>query len=241
MLYNRLNFRDLNKPKNMPRALFLAQQPELAEHISYNVEKAKRQVKLYQGSKSEVHPNLYGEANHAHHIFPQSNYLELSDTLENLIVLTAEEHYEFAHSNSSTSVVSPSYQMVCLLSKVESIKKSIFERSDGFYALDSFSYVIESGLNTRLFNYIPNDVEQSFKHLSYDIIKCYFENISNNPYNIKYDELQCILHKLMISDSLSLSEKTVYEINNVFGTNIIQNKVLSVKHALNLVAEYALG
>ena len=149
MLYNRPNFRDISKPKDQPRKLFLESlDPENAS-LSYQVEKAKRQIKKYHEEKSEVHRFQHEVASHVHHIFMKCEYPELSDTFENLILLTPTQHLNFAHKNSNTQNISTPYQLVCLLSKLDSIEESIFW-ADEFYDLNKFKQVINIGLEKEL-------------------------------------------------------------------------------------------
>lgn len=238
LLYNRLNFRDLNKPKDMPRNLFLEQQPAIIDQEIYRIDKAKRQVKRYQGTASEVHPNLVGEANHAHHIFPQSHYIELSDTLENLIVLTAEEHFEFAHRKSSTSIISPGYQMICLLSKIGTIKKSL-RKNDNFYSLLTYSNMLKVGLDTTELPKLKSISDQAANDFILFIADYYLNAIGSNPYKIDYSDFITISDRLYQTNSLIIPEAFRAEINNLFGEEVIKDVHLGTRHTLNIIAELA--
>ena len=149
LFYNRVNFRDIKKPKDKPRKLFLESLGEDSSSESYQVEKAKRQIKKYHKQKSETHRFQYESANHAHHIFMKNEFPELSDTFENLILLTPTQHLNFAHPDGNTQKISMSYQLVCLLSKLDSIEKSEF-RADDFYDLNKFKQVVNIGLDKEL-------------------------------------------------------------------------------------------
>ncbi|HHG3487643.1 TPA: hypothetical protein ACPVZC_003803 [Vibrio parahaemolyticus] len=150
LFYNRPNFRDLNKPKGMPRKTFLAQIPEETTTEVYHVNKAKKSVRRYHEGKSEVNRFKELEASHVHHIFPQSDFPELSDTFENLILLTPGQHLAYAHPNGNTQVVSKSYQLVALLSKLDSIERSVFSQLDDFYSLNEFINMVNTGLDSDL-------------------------------------------------------------------------------------------
>ena len=238
LLYNRPNFRDLNKPKDTSRLEWAQQQPPLEEQEIFRVEKAKRQVKLYQGASSEVHPYLFGEANHAHHIFPQSQYIELSDTLENLIVLTAEEHFEFAHRKSSTSIISPGYQMICLLTKIGSIRKSR-KKNDNFYSLLTYFNMLKVGLNTTELPKLKGTPDQITDNLILFIADYYINAIGSNPYNINYYNFVNMSDKLYQSNSLIITEIFRQEVNDLFGDEVIPNVHLGTRHTLNIIAELA--
>lgn len=239
LLYNRLNFRDLNKPKDMSRNSFLIQQPPIIEAEIYRTDKAKRQVKRYQGTISEIHPNLIGEANHAHHIFPQSQYIELSDTLENLIVLTAEEHFEFAHSRSSTANVSLGYQMICLLSKLGTIKESLRKKED-FYSPKTYYNMLKIGLDTIDLPKFEGDPDRILNNLIYFIADYYINEIGSNHYNINYSRFINISDQLYRSYSLTISETLRHEINSLFGSEIVPDRYFSTRHTLNRIAELAI-
>lgn len=240
LLYNRINFRDLNKPKDVSRYEWAQQQPPLEEQEIFRVEKAKRQVKRYQGTNSEVHPYLSGIANHAHHIFPQSQFIELSDTFENLIVLTAEEHFEFAHRNSSTSTVSLGYQMICLLSKAGSIRAALRKR-DNFYSSLTYFKMLENGLNTTELPKIKDNSDKLLKNLIYFITDYYLNEVGSNPYRICYDDFLSISDKLYRSNSIAISEEIRQDINNLFGSEVILYRDFGTKQTLNLIAELAVN
>nr|PME70258.1 hypothetical protein BCV31_20335 [Vibrio cyclitrophicus] len=150
LFYNRPNFRDLNKPKGMPRTTFLAQVPEETTTEIYHVNKAKKSVRRYHQRISEVNRFRELEASHVHHIFPQSDFPELSDTFENLILLTPGQHLTYAHPNGNTQTVSKSYQLVALLAKLDSIERSVFSQFDEFYSLSEFIKVVNIGLDSEL-------------------------------------------------------------------------------------------
>jgi hypothetical protein len=150
LFYNRPNFRDLNKPKDMPRSTFLDQFPEETTTEIYHVNKAKKSVRRYHKGKSEVNRFKELEASHVHHIFPQSDFPELSDTFENLILLTPGQHLAYAHPNGNTQTVSKSYQLVGLLAKLDSIEHSVFSQLDEFYSLSEFINVVNTGLDSVL-------------------------------------------------------------------------------------------
>ena len=137
LFYNRVNFRDITKPKGEPRKLFLENLGEGGSAEFYQIEKTKRQIKKYHEQKSEVHRFQHENANHVHHIFMKSEFPELSDTFENLILLTPSQHLNFAHANGNTQKTSIPYQLVCLLSKLDSIEESEFW-ADDFYDLNKF-------------------------------------------------------------------------------------------------------
>jgi hypothetical protein len=149
LFYNRVNFRDITKPKGEPRKLFLESLGDDSSSESYQIEKAKRQIKKYHEQKSETHRFQHESANHVHHIFMKSEFPELSDTFENLILLTPTQHLNFAHPDGNTQRISIPYQLVCLLAKLDSIEESEFW-ADDFYDLSKFKQVINIGFDKEL-------------------------------------------------------------------------------------------
>ncbi|WP_322803676.1 hypothetical protein SO574_02890 [Vibrio alfacsensis] len=150
LFYNRVNFRDHDKPKGTPRSTFLANFPEDTATEIYQVERAKKHIKRYHDGKSEINRYRELEANNVHHIFPKHQFPELSDTFENLILITSGQHLDFAHPNANTQQISKSYQLVALLAKLDSIEKSVYREKDEFYNLAEFMRVVNIGLDKEL-------------------------------------------------------------------------------------------
>lgn len=152
--YNRVNWRDVDKSKGMSRQEF-AQQSSIS--ISNNkgyyeraVTKAKEFVHSIE-KYSEVHPYPAYIATEAHHIFMKSEFPSIADCAENIIALTGTEHYSYAHPNRNTQRTDPNYQMVCLLSKLDSIERN-FQNGGNDYSLADFVMVLNIGLKTEQFN-----------------------------------------------------------------------------------------
>ncbi len=156
LMYNRKNWRDLNKSKNETRKEYLEKLYKEIDKsqnafIKFSVEKAKRLIKKRHNEVSEVNDEVSnGSATQVHHIFPVYEFPEIQNYLENLILLTATQHYTKAHPNNNTKAIDKDYQLLCLLSKSESIKISV-KNNDGFYTIENFIYVVNTGLDT----YIP--------------------------------------------------------------------------------------
>lgn len=152
--YNRLNWRDIAKPKEMSRQEYAQAIGEQVGNSQgyYNraVEQAKRFVRSLE-EFSEVHRYPAYAATDAHHIFMKSEYPELADMPENIIALTGTEHYSYAHPNRNTQRIDPNYQMICLISKLDSIERNFQEGRDD-YSLADFSKILNEGLGTDKFN-----------------------------------------------------------------------------------------
>ena len=91
-----------------------------------------------------------GEATQVHHIFPKSEFPQIAHYLENLIKLTATQHYTKAHPSNKTQIVNRDYQLICLIYKSNTIEKSLNQVGEKYYRKESFIVVINTGLNTDL-------------------------------------------------------------------------------------------
>lgn len=150
LMYNRKNWRDLNKDKSTTRQEALQQQ-DIEQQEAYNlyyVQKAMNLLRKIQ-ENSEIHDQWgNGEATQVHHIFPKSQYPQIAHYIENLIKLTATQHFTKAHPNNRTQVIDRDYQLTCLLAKADTIDKSLQKFGEKYYRKESFVYVINSGLLT---------------------------------------------------------------------------------------------
>ena len=153
LMYNKKNWRDLNKGKNISRQENAVLNSETDNNDSaydnYLVQKAIRTIKnLYL--ESEVNDQwANGEATQVHHIFPKSKFPQLSAYLENLIKLTPTQHYTKAHPSNRTDDINTDYQLTCLLAKCDSIEKSL-KMGQYYYRKESFIHVINIGLNQQI-------------------------------------------------------------------------------------------
>ena len=169
LMYNRKNWRDLNKDKSVTRQE-VAQGQNSEQQEAYNdyyVQKATTLLKKIQ-KESEVHDSLSnGPATHAHHIFPKSQFPQIAHYIENLIMLTATQHNTKAHPNNNTQIIDRDYQLVCLLAKADTIEKSLRNDGEKYYRKESFVYVINTGLNSKISTFL------SFADIKNILIKIY--------------------------------------------------------------------
>lgn len=153
LMYNRKNWRDLNKDKAITRQEAQELQKNTEQQEAYNayyVQKAVNLLKKIQ-KDSEVHDQYQiGEATHAHHIFPKSQFPGLAHYLENLIILTATQHDTLAHPRNKTDQINRDYQLTCLLAKADTIERSLKDFGDKYYRKESFIFVINTGLTAEL-------------------------------------------------------------------------------------------
>lgn len=157
LMYNRDNFRDilLDKPKGLTRKQF-AELKGISLNSDYYIylsQKAKKYLRtfndIYRESRSEVldihHQDDF--ASHIHHIFPESEFPEISSYIENLIALTPTQHLNYAHPNGRTSEIDKSYQYFLLISKLGSISENIKFCEEKIYDFKKFLYVLSIGLD----------------------------------------------------------------------------------------------
>jgi hypothetical protein len=153
LMYNRKNWRDLSKDKTISRQESITESEQnIVEGTAFNaylVQKAISQIKKMY-TESEIKDQWSnGDATQVHHIFPKSKFPQLAHYLENLIKLTATQHYTKAHPNNKTDAINIDYQLVCLLAKSDNIEKSL-NRNELYYRKESFIYCINTGLSKEL-------------------------------------------------------------------------------------------
>jgi len=171
LMYNRPNWRDAGKNKNVSRNEAVEEHETLMmvqneAYSDYQVHKAMNMIrKMY--TESEVKDQWSnGEATQVHHIFPKSKFPQLSHYLENLIKLTPTQHYTKAHPSNKTDEINKDYQLVCLLAKTDSIENSLI-KGEFVYRKESFVYVINTGLTENL------EIELSFKQIKRELTRIY--------------------------------------------------------------------
>lgn len=108
-----------------------------------------------------------GDATQIHHIFPKSKFPQLAHYLENLIKLTATQHFTKAHPNNKTNAINTDYQLVCLLAKCDTIEKSLQKCGEQYYRKESFIYCINTGITTEL------KFDINFKEIKQQLVSIY--------------------------------------------------------------------
>lgn len=165
LMYNRNNFRDIfaNKPKEMTRTAYyeLIKDKPNSELIRYQASKAKKILRefndTFNNGVSEINDDLSnGHAINMHHIFPESEFPEISGYLENLIALTPSQHFQKAHPDGNTRKIDKGFQQICLLVKAGNIEKNIKCDNDVIYSFDSFVYVLSVGFDSDEYEKVEN-------------------------------------------------------------------------------------
>lgn len=167
LMYNKVNFRDIKKNKQQSRQEARLYIPRLYDsaYVLYQERKVMQKIRTRHSPISEVKDDLNnGEATQVHHIFPKSRFPEFRTFAENLILLTPQQHYTKAHPSNNTHLIDKDYQIICLVSKLESIKNSE-QSGDAFYSKINFIYLINSCLKIQL------DLSLNFDNLISELIK----------------------------------------------------------------------
>ena len=104
----------------------------------------------------------------------------IADYVENLIMLTPNQHYSMAHPNNKTQYVDKDFQYICLIAKTTKIYLDLTsEKEDKFYDFEDYKFVLNTGLETKDFSSI-NYLD--FASIIDKIDYYYINNISNNKY-----------------------------------------------------------
>ena len=164
--YNRLNWRDKLNGKNKfvtrVEHELSHEQLQLDPFSNYTINKAKKNIRkfndtVYNGM-SEI--NQLSEtvgATQAHHIFTQSEYPSIAGFVENLIMLTPNQHLSMAHPNNNTKYIDKDFQYLCLIAKATKIQEDLTSLSeDKFYNFEDYKYVLNTGLGTDDFSPIDD-------------------------------------------------------------------------------------
>lgn len=162
--YNRSNWRDelSGKDKSVTRIEHELTNAQLQARAlaTYTVNKAKKAVRKFNdsvyGGVSEINQATETvNATQAHHIFAQSEYPSIADFVENLIMLTPNQHFSMAHPNNNTRYIDKDFQYICLIAKSTKIHDNLITSSEEkFYDFEDYKYVLNTGLETDDFSSI---------------------------------------------------------------------------------------
>lgn len=155
--YNRINWYDEynNKDKILTRQEYEQINCALQANAHYNIQKAKKIVRRYndkynKGLSEVRQENENVPATQIHHIFPASEFPIISNFIENLIALTPNQHFSYAHPNNQTRYIDKDFQYTCLLAKTNTIRNDRTQT----YEFNAYKFVLNTGLNTNEFEAI---------------------------------------------------------------------------------------
>ena len=158
LMYNRNNFRDIkaDKPKGLTRKEYAALHPPDVNDAfyTYQTAKAKRILRIYNDdhrdgiSEHIQESQMDAQAIHCHHIFPKAGFPTICYFLENMIVITPTQHYNYAHNLGSTGEINEQYQHLLLLSKTDRIRENLSSTSsEHIYEFDKLLTVLNVGFD----------------------------------------------------------------------------------------------
>ncbi|MFP6150749.1 restriction endonuclease [Helicobacter pylori] len=158
--YNRINWRDIGKDKNTTRQEYDLINSKGIANSNYLISKAKKVVKRYNDrfndSLSEVKQEKEeSQATQIHHIFPIQDFPIIANYIENLIALTPNQHFIYAHPNNQTRLIDKDFQYICLLAKTT----TILNDTQGVYDWNDYIVVLNIGLKTTIFSQVKNEWE----------------------------------------------------------------------------------
>ena len=188
--YNRPNWRDelSGKDKSVTRSEYEPTVAQLQARAlaTYTVNKAKKAVRkfndIFNNGQTEVCQSTeLVKATQAHHIFTQSDYPSIADFIENLIMLTPNQHFSMAHPNNKTQYIDKDFQYVCLIAKLTRIYDNLTsDNADKFYDFDDYKCVLNTGLETDEFSSIEY---LDFASILDKIDDFYCDELLNNKYS----------------------------------------------------------
>lgn len=163
LMYNRSNFKDIysGKPKDISRKDWEAEHPEIKSEMRLGyfeqiLNASKRILKefnsTYRDNVSELtlyDPVKYNDfitATQMHHIFPQHEFPTIKHYKENLISITSNQHFNFAHPDNNTNKIDKDAQRVLIAAKANSIRRNLNTPTEPqLYTFDDFLYVLATG------------------------------------------------------------------------------------------------
>ena len=163
MMYNRDNFRDVyrEKPKGVSRQEWLSQHPDIDRRDGYFEQMmvcAKKTLRNFvlenQNNLSELTRFIKDHddktpATQIHHIFPKNEFPEIMHCIENLIALTPNQHYGYAHPDNNTHIIDISAQKVLLTAKTYSIRQNLTIDEEPIYEFSNFLMVLSVGCDDK--------------------------------------------------------------------------------------------
>lgn len=186
LIYNRTNFRDdvVQKDKNIPRSEYIVEEISSESETQKAKNTVKQFNKKYNDDKSEVYGQGDEYATQIHHIFSRSSFPKLTAFLENLIALTPNQHYQYAHPGNNTQVIDKKYQYICLLAKIREIKNAIDNNEiQSIYDYKKLIEVLNVGLKTNVFDKYLNQI--NFDGILNDLKNIYENYINSMDSNFK--------------------------------------------------------
>lgn len=162
LMYNQNNFRDIcrDKPKDMTRKEWLKINPSLTinegylkQQMVHGTKELKKFIELYRENISEL--TMFDEdfddqglPSQVHHIFPKSEFPQIMAYKENLISITPNQHFTFAHPHNNTQQIDREAQKSLLIAKAYSIKQNLEKESEeSIFSFSNFLNILSEGFD----------------------------------------------------------------------------------------------
>jgi hypothetical protein len=160
MMYNQDNFRDIykEKPKDITRKEWLELNPNINIRTGYFEQMMTRakatlreNIVRFRNNISELTQfdqtqNDMIAPSQIHHIFPKNEFTEIQHYIENLIAITPNQHFSYAHPQNNTQIIDLESQKTILLAKTLSIKENLSNpMEESIYEFSNLLYVLHVG------------------------------------------------------------------------------------------------
>ena len=105
----------------------------------------------------------------AHHIFPKNEFPEIMHYLENMIMLTPNQHFGYAHPNNNTQVIDLAAQKVLLIAKTCSVRQNLAsETEDHIFEFGNLLRVLSVGWqDSEVLQIADNDYDDVIHTINY--------------------------------------------------------------------------
>lgn len=154
LMYNRNNFRDVytNKPKSQSRKEFISKEKPNYAHFKFQSKQAKKVVRKFnlefEKGMSQFSKKSSERATQMHHIFSESEFPSISGYIENIIALSPNEHFLYAHKNNNTHYTDELPQKEFLIVRANDIERySKLSDEKSIYSFENFGEVLSTGFN----------------------------------------------------------------------------------------------
>ena len=180
MMYNQDNFRDVyrDKPKEVTRREWLPNIDRRNGYFEQMLSHAKRLLRdftnQYRENISEL--TMFTDSQEdataptqVHHIFPKNEFPEIMHYVENLVILTPNQHFGYAHPNNNTHTIDLAAQKMLLIAKTHSIHRNLTdEDEENIFDFCKFLEVLSVGWNDEsVLEIAENDYDDIIHTINY--------------------------------------------------------------------------
>ena len=183
MMYNQDNFRDVyrDKPKEVTRREWLATHPNIDRRNGYFEQMLSHTKRLLRDFINHYRENIseltmftdsqedVTAPTQVHHIFPKNEFPEIMHYVENLVMLTPNQHFGYAHPNNNTHIIDLAAQKMLLIAKTHSIRMNLTdEAEEKIFDFYKFLEVLSIGWNDEsVLEIAENDYDDIIHTINY--------------------------------------------------------------------------